>query len=996
MIIPNYFESTEITEINQLPDRNYYIPYNSYEEYLKGNRKFSSRFLNLNGKWQFKYIENIRTLEEPLWLNNHINYDFKETIVPSVWQLDGFDQIQYTNVEYPIPYNPPYVPYKLPAGIYTRKFNLDFDEKMDYHLNFEGVDSVFYVWVNDDFIGYSTIAHSNSEFDISSALKDGENRISVLVLKWATSTYFEDQDKFRFSGIFRDVFILKREKNRINSFKIDLLLSEKYDNAKINVSSQFNNNITGTYQLRSPEGKLIVEKSLSSAFEIEVKEPKLWTPETPYLYELILNSQEEVIVQRIGIREVKIEGVEFLLNGVSIKLNGVNHHDTHPKNGPVVTLEDQKRDILLMKEYNFNALRTAHYPKTAEFYELCDELGMLVMSEADIECHGVVELIGLGGNDNYPMLVNDPTYEHIFIRRMKASIIPFINYSCIFMWSGGNESSYGHNFEVAAKEARRLDSSRPLHFEGYWHRDRKRENDLSYVDVYSRMYASLDEMDEIYFNSDRPLDRPFMLCEYCHAMGNGPGDLNDYYLYMKDKPGFIGAFVWEWADHAVDINTKSGSKEAKYRYGGDFNDYPNFGNFCMDGLVYPDRTPHTALKEYQQIYRPIRIINHNEEEKTISLENQHYFVDAASLYKIETVFYNKNGEIIGSFEKDIPSILPRSISKFKYEHDEIDFSIVHSIVFFYRNTINSTLVGFDQIFISKSDEAVKSISLNNINSINLKEKIDCYEICQDNKVIQFSKRNGLISSIQIDGKNILTKETEWSVWRAPTDNDRKIKTQWFEANYHLAQMYLLDSKIENNDSSIKLLFKGVINSVAKQNFLKVDLEWVIRDDLNISCNIKVEKNSLFPYLPRFGVVFSLQKSIDKFNYLGYGPYENYIDKNNLSYFAQFTGEINDLYEPYVTPQENGAHRVKKVSVFNNDASIEIKSDKLISFNFSEYSVDQLTQVMHRDELLFEDSNYFHIDYQQSGLGSNSCGPELDKKYQLNDETFDFNFDISIR
>lgn len=1000
MLIPNYFENHEITEINQLNDRNYFIPFSRHDSFMDNlNRRKSSFYTDLCGTWNFQYIENVRTLEIPLWLKKYHDRITSTTNVPSVWQLEGYDQIQYTNVEYPIPYNPPYVPYDLPGAIYHKEFFVTTDDAKDYHLNFEGVDNAFYVWVNDEFVGYSTISHSNTEFDITNLLNDGKNDISVLVLKWSTSTYFEDQDKFRFNGIFRDVYLLARDKNRINSFIVKTNLSNQYQNANIDVEIQTSENFSsGTYQLLDEKNEVIAEDDFSENFNIELSNPKLWTPETPFLYTLVLKTAKEVIVQMVGIREVRIDGLELLLNGTPIVLQGVNHHDTHPETGPVVSIKNQENDLSLMKLYNFNAIRTAHYPKSPEFYELCDKMGFLVMSEADMECHGVVELVGLGGYDNYPMLVNDPTYTNIFVRRMEASMIPFINFCSIFMWSGGNESSYGLNFEKAAKRAREIDSDRPLHFEGYWHRDRSRKNDLSYVDVYSRMYASLEEMDQLYFNKDNPIDRPFMLCEYCHAMGNSPGDLNDYYEYFKDKKAFIGAFVWEWADHAVNINRQSPEEEAIYRYGGDFNEYPHFGNFCMDGLVYPDRRPHTAVIEYQQIYRPIRIIEHSLSKAQVTFENQLFFVDASELYFMNISIYDKKGNKIVDNEIPLPSMKPKQFVNFNYKEFVNLYDDVQSIVFSYLRVEDRKKVGFDQVFLSEIESDIEPVKVTTNQNIKIEETNSSFILSQEDKMVKISKKNGLISEVIVNNNELLASESYWSVWRAPTDNDRKIKFDWQAANYHDTQVRMVEYKLEKKEKGISITFSGTMNSVSRQNFLKLDVEWIITSDFVFSLNVNTEKNPLFPYLPRFGMVIPVVKSIDQYEYLGYGPYENYQDKNNLSYYASFKGKISDLYEPYVTPQENGAHRVKSVEVFSglNRERIKVSSKNLISFNYSQYSVQQLTEIMHRDLLKVEDKNYLHLDYAQSGLGSNSCGPELIEKYRLNEEhfTFELNFKFS--
>lgn len=397
------------------------------------------------------------------------------------------------------------------------------------------------------------------------------------------------------------------------------------------------------YVLVSPNGNTLEEGDSAGELILNVFNPSLWNAEQPNLYRLYIHVGDEWYLQEIGLRRHEIIGTQYYVNGQSIKFSGVNHHDTHPEKASAVNIEDHLIDLKLMKEYNFNAVRTAHYPKTAEFYELTDRLGFYVMSEADIECHGVVDLIGLGGYGNYNMMMNDPVYEEAFVERMIASMVPFMNYSSIVMWSGGNECGYGYNFEKTGEVARQIDPIRPLHYEGWWHRDRERDNDSQYVDVISRMYASIEEMDELYFNPENPIDRPFMLCEYIHAMGNGPGDILAYYESMLALDEFIGGFVWEWADYAANI-AESENDEPLYCYGGDFKDFPHFDNFCMDGLVYPDRTLHTGLLDYQQIFRPVRITNVNKDVGLITLRNQYDFTSLNDNITLELEVYNKRLE----------------------------------------------------------------------------------------------------------------------------------------------------------------------------------------------------------------------------------------------------------------------------------------------------------------------------------------------------------------
>lgn len=999
LLIPNYFEDLKTLHVNTLPRRNYFIPYGSVEEAKDSkNRRGSNRYQDLNGDWNFHYFPNVRLIESPYWLQEYaekLSYD--TMTVPSCWQLSGYGQIMYSNTEYPIPYDPPYVPYENPAGLYRRKIEInELDPETDYHLNFEGVDSVFYVWVNDQFIGYSQIAHSNTEFDISDALQTGTNDLVVLALKWSDGTYLEDQDKFRYSGIFRDVYLLTRKNKRMNHFTINTSLEEDLNQAEITLAIKESQNITSySYQLSDPSGKIVTQSqaSIDQPLRLEVENPKLWNAETPNLYELIIDTGEEVYRQEIGIRTVEIKNNQLYVNHQSIKLIGVNHHDTHPETGATVTLENQLNDLLLMKQYNFNAVRTAHYPKTAEFYELCDRVGFYVMSEADVECHGVVDLYGVGGNDNYNLIADDPHFEAAFVDRMDASMVPFMNYSSIIMWSGGNESGYGRSIEAMLKHARDLDETRPLHYEAYWYRDRTKEFDDQYIDMWSRMYPSVEEIEAIYFSE--PLDRPFILCEYVHAMGNGPGDIYEYAQCMARHPEFIGSFVWEWADHSVNLN-RGTDKEPVYRYGGDFGEFPHAGNFCMDGLMYPDRTPHTGVYEHRQIFRPLRVASHNIDKGEFTFASSYDFITTDKALTLKVEVYDLEGKIVDTLDLPTPVINPQEkktvpIHIFSPEEKKQ----VRGIRFVYYKKDSEIELGAD--FIELKHYQSKFDHSDTTQSVTYKETLGNFEVSLPNGSLVINKGNGAIGQIISNGKELLEKPGDWTIWRAPVDNDRRIKSEWYQANYNRTATRVHEYHVEETETGIKLTFDAVLNSVARQNILHMKIVWRIKNNGEIDLSLHGEKDGIFPFLPRFGLCLPLKEVFNHASYFGNGPYESYPDKYHANYLAYFEGDISDFYEPYVTPQENGSHNgVRKLTVRSGkESEIEFISDKGMSFNFSQYSTQQLTEVTHRDLLEVEPISYLHIDYQQSGMGSNACGPALYEKYQLDPVRFTFDFSFKI-
>jgi len=998
MLIPNYFEDLSTFHINTLPRRNYFIPYANKDEALhSNNRRDSAYYLDLNGTWNFHYFDNVREIESPYWLSSYQSeIEYHSMTVPSVWELAGYGQIQYSNTEFPIPFDPPYAPYETPGGLYNRTFEVDKETDFNYHLNFEGVDAGFYVWVNDEFIGYSQISHSNTEFDLSEAIQDGENTLSVLVIQWGDMTYLEDQDKHRYSGIFRDVYLLKRHKNRINNFVVQTDVDKDLSTANVKFSIKDHSNISNyTYSLLDPSENIVTtgDTSIDDNLSIDITEPILWDAENPHLYTLIVDTGNEVYIQKIGLRTIYVSNSKIYVNHQPIFLVGVNHHDTHPETGATVTLEDQRKDLEQMKELNFNAIRTAHYPKTAEFYELCDEMGFYVMSEADLEAHGVVDLYGLGGSeDNYNMIAEDETYEEAIIDRMDASIVPFINFTSIFMWSAGNESGYGTNIEASLSHARDLDSSRLLHYEGYWERDRDKDHlyNTDLHDVWSRMYASFEEMDELYFS--KPLDKPFILCEYIHAMGNSPGDVQDYHDYMEKHEEFAGGFVWEWADHAVNINRGTG-KEPAYRYGGDFGEYPHAGNFCMDGLVYPDRTPHTGAYEHRQVFRPVVLTDQNLKNNKVTLKNRYAFSLLNDKIDLVAELYNDKGSLVDKIILETPEINPYSektviLSKL----DKIDNSI-SSVRLVYNMKDKDVELGFDTITIN---EFTPTTELTETDDLKVTETNTTFNIELDNREIQLSKATGAIAQLIDNKRPLLEKPSSWTIWRAPIDNDRNIRKEWEQANYHHARTRVHNWNIDQSKDSVKISFAGVINAVSRHTIIKFEAHWKITKKGEFSLSFEGQKNKEQPFLPRFGLCVLLTNDMNQVSYFGNGPYESYPDKKQANYLAQFNGSVEDFYEPYVTPQENGSHNdVRQLKIRDNYSLLDVTSSEGLSFNVSHFSVDQLTKIMHRDKLVEEPYTYLHLDYQQSGSGSNACGPELAEKYRLNQDhfTFEFNFNF---
>ena len=1006
MIVPRYYEDLDFLHEHTMPPRAYYIPASRRMEDLVEHREASDRVQMLNGMWKFRYFESIYDVRDAFYESGYDTSDFDEIPVPGVWQMAGYDTHQYTNFRYPFPFDPPYVPQDIPCGAYVHTFSYAKDKKAPkVYLNFEGVDSCFYVWVNGVYTGYSQVSHATSEFDVTDVIEEGENTIAVLVLKWCDGSYLEDQDKFRMSGIFRDVYLLKRPEKAVQDYRITTEIAETC--AKITLDISYYQETPVTVSVEDAAGNVVAQTEISKAgtVTLEIANPELWNTEHPYLYPLILQNADETIEDAIALRTVAIQERVLYFNGQAIKLRGVNRHDSDPVTGFTVDVAKIRKDLVLMKEHNFNAIRSSHYPNAPYFYQMCDRYGFLVCDEADIEAHGPFMLYRKEDTDYNRFkkwnekIADDPAWEQAILDRVKRMVARDKNRFCIIFWSMGNESAYGCNFEKALAWTKKYDPSRITQYESARYRNYDVTYDYSNLDLYSRMYPALSEIEE-YLEKDG--SKPFLLVEYCHSMGNGPGDLEDYFQIIQKDARMCGGFVWEWCDHAI-AHGQAENGKTKYYYGGDHGETIHDGNFCMDGLVYPDRTPHTGLLEYKNVYRPVRVVSYDEKTGRLVLHNYMDFDDISDyadiLYEITV-----DGLCVQKGVLDEVSIAPHSDGVMTLK---LDIPQSGKVYLKLRYQLKKELpllpakheLGFDEVLLANVDgrnqTAVKWLAeAEEKNEISVSETDTEITLKASDFTYAISKRTGLFTKLQYAGRDYLNHPMELNIWRAPTDNDMYIRAKWENAHFHEAytRAYKVET-IQNQYGVIVMSHVGVVAPTV-QKILDVELVWKVESSGRITASMEVSKDAEFPELPRFGVRVFFNKNLSEASYYGMGPQESYRDKHRAASHGLYRSAVKDLHEDYIMPQENGSHfDCDYVELYNGRYGIAAVSETPFSFQASNYTQEMLAQAKHNYELEESDSTVLCIDYALNGIGSNSCGPEVLAAYRFDEKEFQFGFTL---
>ncbi len=985
--IPKYWNDAKTISINMKKPKSYFIPFSDKEDVFYKKREESDRFTLLNDNWNFKYFNTVQDIDYKFYDPDDITQ--MDTIpVPGMWQTNGYGTYAYVSSPYPMMYNPPFVPQTNPAGIYKYCFDFSKKDNKEYDIVFEGVDSCLYVWLNGEFIGYGEVSHCEKVFDITKFLINGTNNLACCVLKRCTGTYLEDQDKIRLTGIFRDVYILERDE--IHIYDIFTKTSIGDDTATITSEIQLNGDFKADVfaELYSPENKLIAEKRAEIASKgvvsFEVTNPLLWSSEFPHLYTLVFKYGSEFIKQKVGIRTVEIENGIFKINKKNVKLKGVNRHESHPQKGYAVSYEDIKKDLLMIKEFNINTIRTSHYTNDPRFYELCDDLGIYVCNEADIESHGAWYA------ESFNDIAEYEPFKEMHLDRVSKMIEAQKNHCSVVIWSVCNESGWGENLAACCDLIHKRNPQWLVHCESAFtlHRVTDREymqQTLDKIDIYANMYPSITETVLPFFKCEEE-KRPYFLCEYSHAMGNSCGDLKDYWdiIYSEDRS--IGGCVWEWCDHAVQLTDANGQKYMGY--GGDFGDDAlNLYNFCADGLVTPDRIPHSSLYELKNIYAPISAVDN---DKYITIKNRFDFRSLSDIvfkWKIEI-----NGKIVDSGEF-LLDILPNQTSQIRLPEVNLTGLGYYMLEAFDKE--NRIFVWQKELMLEKNE------CLLEIKKIYVEKYSSSIFVCGDNFKYEFSTIKPLIKKIFFKNKEIC-HEQQFCLYRAPIDNDRLIKDDWSkdgaickEGNLFNCISDFTDYEVIENKNFVEIRYNAIVGTFGKKPIFSGKLVYTIYSEGLINISLKGDIRKLQVWLPRFGFSWKVDKELEKVKYFGFGPYESYIDKHSACVMGEYEKDSSEFLENYLRPQECGSvYNTKWSLLYNDECAIGFFGDSF-SFNVSEYSIEELRKKRHPHELVKDEAINVYTDYFMSGVGSGSCGPQLDKKYRLEDGGVDFNLSIYV-
>ncbi len=1019
----NYHEDPRILHIGTEPAAAYLIPHADLESANADRRTDSAFFQTLCGEWKFRFYPSpaaVPDLTDPALCDT----EFDSITVPMNWQMAlerGYDVPNYTNYYYPYPVDPPFVPDENPCGLYVKEcyFSDTLLSQKQIYLYLEGVDACFYLYVNDRFAAYSQVSHSSTSVHVTPFLKEGKNTLKLLVLKWCDGSYLEDQDMWRMSGIFREVYFTCRDQVHITDLFVTTDLTEDFSGAVVNGQLSLNGAVPVEIQLQDAKGNVVANGTVTDKeFALPIVKPHLWSDEDPYLYALYLHCGNEWIKCNVGVRNIVVKNAVIYLNGQKAKAKGVNRHDSHPLLGHATPLDHMEQDLLLLKAHHVNMIRTSHYPPDPRLPALCDKYGIYLVCEADLETHGFCRvnpktgrkvLFGEDGtvsfqpyentqsssDESWAFLAQDPAWTDAYVDRAKTMVERDKNHPSILMWSLGNESGFGENHAAMAEYIRKKDKTRLVHYEGA---NRlycpNFQEQVRYTDVESHMYWDVAGCEAYCKDSHSKL--PLFQCEYSHAMGNGPGDLKDYWdvIYARDK--FFGGCVWEFCDHSVAVRKEDGSY--RYTYGGDFQDPHHDGNFCVDGLVHPDRTPGSGLAEYKQILSPIYAEAVDLEKGKLRLYSRRYFKSTEDISLIWNV--TCDGKIVQ--QGTAPCVLaPQSSKALTLPYNLADcqgncylnlaFCAAGETPWWKAGEVLSTR----QFVLPTKAKVYSPMPCAFTLPLTFTETNHAFVISYGADSYTVSKGSGLVTSVFSCGKEFLCAPMTPTVFRAPTDNDRYINEKWrhFGVDASMqSKCYSVCAKVEEDRVVIS-------TALSLAQYHRIPVIWLNIDycfdaqGMTVTCCGDVNQD--IPYLPRFGFEIVLGENFENLTYFGMGPGDAYPDKCLAAAMGLWKTTVTKNYEHAIKPQESGSHMGTKWALVSHigGQGLLAAAEEGSSFSFSanHYSTKDLATTTHDDQLIANPHTYFCVDYKQAGIGSNSCGPVLEQKYQFCEKTFTFKF-----
>jgi evolved beta-galactosidase subunit alpha len=997
----NNWENFSHLHENRMAPRAYFFSYDSLKHAQTFQRALSSRFIALSGQWRFHYFTHPLLVPEDFY-SQPMN-TWGQITVPNMWQMEGHGILQYTDEGFPFPIDVPFVPTDNPTGAYQRTFTLDEGwSKKQTIIKFDGVESYFEVYVNGNYVGFSKGSRLCAEFDISRYVQSGQNLLSVRVMQWADSTYIEDQDMWWTAGIFRDVYLIGKELVHVQDLTVRTDFADDYQSATLSCHVDIEN-LSGTqaadhvleYALYA-SGKLVAQQALAAltfnpstraGFTIILDNPVHWSAENPYLYQLFITLKDhtgktlEVIPQRVGFRDIKVRDGLFYINNHYVMLHGVNRHDNDHRKGRAVGMDRVEKDLILMKQHNINSVRTAHYPNDPRFYELCDIYGLFVMAETDVETHGFANVGDLS------RLTDDPAWEPVFVDRIVRHVHAQKNHPSIIMWSLGNESGYGCNIRAMYHATKAIDDTRLIHYE--------EDRDAEVVDVISTMYTRAPLMNEF---GEHPHPKPRIICEYAHAMGNGPGGLTEYQNVFYQHEHIQGHYVWEWCDHGILAQDEQG--QPFYQYGGDFGDYPNNYNFCMDGLIYPDQTPGPGLKEYKQVIAPVKIRALDARLGIFVVENKLWFTNLDD-YTL-TAEIRAEGETLATLPLQVKNLPANSAREVQLELPELDereafinFSVRKNTRTLYSPANHEIAVY--QFLLKENTAQPETVSSHNTQPLQLAEERLAYRISGLNFVLTLSKVNGKLTSWVVNGEEIIASAPELNFFKPMIDNHKQeYQGLWEPAHLQIMQEHFRTLEVKQVGNEVEINVTSIIAPPVFDFGMRCRYRYQITADGQLNVELSGERYGEYPYvIPAIGLDIGINNDFEQVNYYGRGPEENYQDSQQANLIDIYQTTVADMFENYPFPQNNGNRQhIRWVSLTNSHGTgLLIKPQQALNFSAWHYTRQNLHEAQHTNKL--KESGYItlNLDHQVIGLGSNSWGSEVLDSYRVYMAPFRYGFTL---